>query len=392
MTSAAAGHGRLAPRRPARPAAVPHLAADRPLALDGGGRLRDVTIAYETWGTLDADASQRRPRLPRLDRRQPRRRPDRARPPDAGLVGGRGRARAGRSTPTATSSCAPTCSAAARARTGPASIDPDDGRPYGSRFPVVTIRDMVRAQAALADHLGVARVAVASIGGSMGGMQVLEWAHHVPGPRPLAHPDRHVHAGHRAADRVGRDRPAGHPPRPGLAGRRLLRRRARRRARTRAWPSPAWSPRSRSAPTTCSPTGSAASSPTATPTTFELWQRFEVERYLDHHGDKLVRRFDANSYLVLGKAMDLHDVGRGPGRPGARRMARIRCPTLVDRHLERHALPGVPAAADPASCSPAPARPAEYVEIDSPHGHDAFLIDLDQVGDAVAAFLDEVES
>ena len=60
---------------------------------------------------------------------------------------------------------------------------------------------------------------------------------------------------------------------------------------------------------------------------FELWQRFEVERYLDHHGDKLVRRFDANSYLVLSKAMDLHDVSRGRGSLEAA-MARIKVPTL----------------------------------------------------------------
>ncbi|MEZ5248023.1 MAG: hypothetical protein R2713_02055 [Ilumatobacteraceae bacterium] len=60
----------------------------------------------------------------------------------------------------------------------------------------------------------------------------------------------------------------------------------------------------------------------------DLWQRFEVERYLDHHGDKLIRRFDTNSYLVIGKAMDLHDVGRGRGGLRAA-MGRVRVPTLT---------------------------------------------------------------
>ena len=61
----------------------------------------------------------------------------------------------------------------------------------------------------------------------------------------------------------------------------------------------------------------------------DLWQRFEVERYLDHHGDKLIRRFDANSYLIIGKAMDLHDVGRGRGGAARRRWRRITVPTLT---------------------------------------------------------------
>ena len=111
---------------------------------------------------------------------------------------------------------------------------------------------------------------------------------------------------------------------------------------------------------------------------FELWQRFEVERYLDYHGDKLVRRFDANSYLLLSKAMDLHDVGRGRGGLDAA-MARIKVPTLAigiwsdmlypsyQQKQIREVLHGN-------------GTPAEYVEIDSPHGHDGFLIDLDQVG------------
>ncbi len=122
--------------------------------------------------------------------------------------------------------------------------------------------------------------------------------------------------------------------------------------------------------------------------TFGLWQEFEVERYLHYHGDKLVRRFDANSYLIIGKAMDLHDVARGRGGLEAA-MARIRIPNLtmgitsdflyppyqqrqMSRMLSRTGLP------------------SSYIEIDSPHGHDGFLIHVDQVGEPVAKFLAQV--
>jgi homoserine O-acetyltransferase len=121
---------------------------------------------------------------------------------------------------------------------------------------------------------------------------------------------------------------------------------------------------------------------------FDLWQRFEVERYLDHHGDKLVRRFDTNSYVVIGKAMDLHDVGRG--RNGLRAaMARIRVPTLTigiwsdilyPTYQQREIRDLLVAAG----------TPAEYVEIDSAHGHDGFLLAVDQVGAAIEPFLDRV--
>jgi homoserine O-acetyltransferase len=118
----------------------------------------------------------------------------------------------------------------------------------------------------------------------------------------------------------------------------------------------------------------------------DLWQRFEVERYLDYHGDKLVRRFDTNSYLIIGKAMDLHDLGRG--RSGlAAAMARVSSPALVmgissdilyptyqQRQIHDLLLSG--------------GTKSEYVEIDSPHGHDAFLINLDQVGPLVESFLE----
>ena len=117
-----------------------------------------------------------------------------------------------------------------------------------------------------------------------------------------------------------------------------------------------------------------------------LWQRFEVERYLDYHGEKLARRFDTNSYLIIGKAMDLHDVGRGRSGLGAA-MARISSPALVMGISSDILYPSYQQRQiDEVLRSNGSG--STYVEIDSPHGHDAFLIDLDQVGPPVRDFLD----
>ncbi len=119
--------------------------------------------------------------------------------------------------------------------------------------------------------------------------------------------------------------------------------------------------------------------------TVGMWQRFEVERYLEYHGAKLVRRFDTNSYLVIGKAMDLHDVARGRGSL-QRAMGRISVPTMAvgissdmlypsyQQQQIRDIIAGNGIA-------------AEYVEIDSPHGHDAFLINGDQLAGPLDRFL-----
>ena len=120
----------------------------------------------------------------------------------------------------------------------------------------------------------------------------------------------------------------------------------------------------------------------------ELWQRFEVERYLEYHGDKLVRRFDANSYLIIGKAMDLHDVGRGRSGVGAA-MARVKAPSLVMGISSDILYPTYQQRQIHQLIADA-GTPAEYLEIDSPHGHDAFLINLDQVGPPVQRFLEQV--
>jgi homoserine O-acetyltransferase len=351
----------------------------RPLALDGGATLPDVTLAYETWGTLDDDAS------------------------NAVLVchawTGDSHAAGNPSHPGWWEGAigpglaidtnrwfvvCPNVLGGCQGSTGPASAHPDDGMPYGSRFPVVTIRDMVRAQVRLADHLGVRQWA-AVIGGSMGGMQVLEWA--------ITYPDRvaavvpiatcaAATAQQIAWGAIGRrairldpkwrggdyyDAAPGDGPTEGLSVARMV-------AQVTFRSDNVFTDRF----------GRDVADGATLRDHLDLWQRFEVERYLDYHGDKLARRFDTNSYLTIGKAMDLHDVGRGRGGIDVA-MARIQVPSLVlgiwsdmlyPEYQQRqiHALLSRGAA-------------STYVGIDSPHGHDAFLIDVDQVGGALARFL-----
>jgi homoserine O-acetyltransferase len=120
----------------------------------------------------------------------------------------------------------------------------------------------------------------------------------------------------------------------------------------------------------------------------DLLSKFEVEGYLDHHGDRLVRRFDANSYLYIGKAMDLHDVGRGRGGV-ARAMSRITAPSLtlgissdiLYPAYQQEAIHSLVTNGDPRN---------RYAEIESDEGHDGFLIATQQVGGEVAAFLSQL--
>ncbi len=122
--------------------------------------------------------------------------------------------------------------------------------------------------------------------------------------------------------------------------------------------------------------------------TFGLWQQFEVERYLEHHGAKLGRRFDTNSYLVIGKAMDLHDVARSRGNLAAA-MARVTAATLVLGISSDLLYPNYQQRQIDEMLRSEGVW-SRYVEIDSPHGHDAFLINLDQLGVPIADFLDQV--
>ncbi len=259
--------------------------------------------------------------------------------------------------------------------TGPASAGPD-GRPWGGRFPFITIRDQVAAEAALADALGIERWH-GILGGSMGGMRVLEWA--------AEHPTRVERAlvlastAYATADQVAwcqpqllaiRSDPAfrggdyyGHEDWP-VTGMGIARRIAHTTYRHEGELDDRFGRRPRPGE---DPLGGGG--------------RYEVESYLDHHARKLARRFDPNSYVVLTEAMNSHDVGRGRGGvasalqsfAGELHVAGVTTDRLYPMRLSE----GIVAA-----------RPGTGMSvIESRHGHDGFLVETGRVGAVIERVL-----
>ncbi|WP_088890193.1 homoserine O-acetyltransferase MetX [Leptolyngbya ohadii] len=265
--------------------------------------------------------------------------------------------------------------------TGPSSIDPQTGKPYGTNFPAINVRDMVRLQARLLDALGVESLQMA-IGGSLGGMQVLEWAalypERVKSIAVIAASGRHSawciglsEAQRQAiyADPLwqnGNYDPA-HPPAQGLAVARMIAMHT-----YRSWQSfndrfgrtPQSNPQATSQPKIHQP----------------QQNQFSIASYLNYQGDKLVERFDANTYVALSQAMDRHDLTRSPQSYEAV-LKGIQQPSLVvaidsdilyppiEQEELAHLIPN-----------------AELAWLYSPHGHDAFLIEMDELNNLVVQF------
>ena len=357
----------------------------RPFVLEGGGQLRGVTVAYETWGELDpsgANAVLVCHAVTGDSHVTGRSAPGHPTPGWWDDMVGPGR-------PLDTDRLFVVCVnvlGGCQGTTGPSSLDPATGRPYGADFPIVSVRDMVRTQAAVADHLGIPRW-LAVVGGSFGGMQVLEWGVMYPlrvqSLVPIA-TTAAASAWQIAFSRVGRlavqldpkwrggdfyDADPGDGPHAGLAL-------ARMTAHITYRSDQVYEARF-------------GRDGLEVLDEFLLEQRFQVEGYLDYQGEKFVRRFDANSYLRLNKAMDLHDVGRNRGGP-LRALGRIRVPTLnlsisSDTLYPKHQQEAIHAALL------AGGAPSHHVTIDSPHGHDGFLIEADAVGGVLEEFLTRVE-
>ncbi len=380
-----ARRGRLrivAPTAPA-PAQPRHPEADGeiryaelgPLDLELGGRLQSVTIAYRTWGHLNAAADNAVLVLHALtgDSRA------------AGEGGwwepliGPGRAM---DTERAFVVCANVLGGC-QGSTGPATPDPLTGRPYGMRFPLLTIVDIVATQRRLAERLGVTKLV--AIGGSIGGFQALEWATRHPdlvsAVAPLAATGAlgaqgiaiHSEVGRRAimADpewRGGEYEREGTFPAQGLAIARMaamVAYHSRESMDARFGRNP-------------------ATRPTVYPS---FGTTFDVEGYLHYHGQALVRRFDANSYLYLTKAMDLYDVGRDGGE--IRWLSEIAAPVLLMGVRSDWLFPpdAIRALGDRLADL---GKDVTYAELDSPHGHDAFLKEWDQMTPVIGRFLDRV--
>jgi homoserine O-acetyltransferase/O-succinyltransferase len=348
-----------------------------PLELELGGSLETVTVAFETWGKGGLGSTNAVLVLHAL----------------TGDSHAAGPAGAGHVTPGWWDALigpgaaidtdrwwvvCPNVLGGCQGTTGPSSVG-SDGRPWGSRFPVITVRDQVAVEAALADHLGIDRWA-AVIGGSMGGMRAVEW--------PVMFPDRvqrsvilatgagataeqiALCAVQNAAIRLDPgfhngdyyDAAPGDGPHRGLGL-------ARRIGHVSY----------RSEPELAARFGR-SDQPGENP---RAGGRYAVESYLDHQADKLVRRFDANSYLVLSRAMDHHDVARG--RDGVRAaLSRVQAATTVIGIRDDRLYPPY---LQTELASLLPGSPEVHL-VDSRSGHDGFLLESAQVGKIIAEALD----
>ena len=358
---------------------VLRLGPTHPLVLDSGKQLSPLTTAYMTYGTLNAERTNAVLVEHALsgDQFVASTHPVTGKPGWWDTVVGPGK-------PIDTDRYFVICAnvvGGCMGTTGPSDINPATGEPYGLKFPVVTIRDMVRAQAMLLDALEIEQV-LCVLGGSMGGMQVLQWAASYPervySAMPIATAARHS-AQNIAFNEVGRQAIMADPdwrggnyalydvrPSKGLAVARMaahitylsetaLHRKFGRRLQGRD------------------------------ALTYGFDADFQVESYLRHQGMTFVDRFDANSYLYITRAMDYFDMAREFGSvANAFRSTPVRfClfsftsdwlfPTSESRAIV-HALNAV-------------AANVSFVEIESDKGHDAFLLDEPEFFATMRGFL-----
>ena len=360
--------------RPSREAETPTslvatFPADRPLALDSGAAIAPLTVAYQTYGVLNAARSNAVLVCHALtgDQHVANIHPVTGKPGWWGAMVGPGR-------PIDTDRFFVICSnvvGGCLGTTGPASIDPATGRVYGLDLPVVTIRDMVRAQAMLVDHLGIDTL-FCVIGGSMGGMQVLQWAASYPervfSAMPIATAARHSsqniafhEVGRQAvmADpdwRGGRYIDAGTRPEKGLGVARMaahvtylsdqaLHAKFGRKLQDRAAP------------------------------TFTFDADFQVESYLRHQGRSFVERFDANAYLYMTRAMDYFDLAADYGGQLAGAFKGTRTRFCVASFTSDWLFPTAESRAVVHALNAGGAS-VSFVEIETDKGHDAFLLDV----------------
>ncbi|MFO8049036.1 MAG: homoserine O-acetyltransferase [Desulfosudaceae bacterium] len=354
------------------------------MTLENGRRLGPVTVAYETWGELNADKSNAVLVAHALtgDSHAAGYYDDKdARPGWWDIMIGPGKG-------IDTDKWFVICSnvlGGCMGTTGPGEINPATGEPYGMSFPVITIGDMVRAQKALLDHLGISRL-LAVVGGSMGGMQVLEWSVRYPemvaAAIPLATTTRHsalAIAFNEVARQAIMADPAwnnghyygGKKPDMGLAVARMIghitylsdeamRQKFGRRLQDKA------------------------------DLSFEFDADFQVESYLRHQGARFVERFDANSFLYVTKAADYFDLEKQYGHGSAvQAFSRARARFLVVSFTSDWLYPTYQSRAMVTAMKKNGLN-VSFCEIEADAGHDAFLLPHDRLSALIRGFLNSV--
>ncbi|NLE45530.1 MAG: homoserine O-acetyltransferase [Chloroflexi bacterium] len=352
------------------------------LELDCGERLSPITVAYETYGELNAardNAILVEHALSGDAHVAGYHHPDDRKPGWWDLMVGPGK-------PLDTRYYYVICTnvlGGCKGTTGPSSIDPRTGEPYGLSFPLVTIGDMVRVQERLVSHLGIRRL-LTVIGGSMGGMQALDWAVRFPdrvaSVIALATTAR-LSAQAIAFNEVGRQAIMADPnwmegnyygkatPSAGLAIARMIGhitylsdesmhakfgRRLQNRDRLG----------------------------------YGFGTEFQVESYLRYQGDSFVRRFDANSYLYITKANDYFDLANGY-RSLLEALERVEAEFLVVSFSSDWLFPTYQSK-DLVRALQANGVPTTFMEIPTSYGHDAFLLENAQLAETVTRFLNHV--
>ena len=369
--------GALLPGDPVGRRRFTTLFTERPHVLEAGDRIAEVQIAYETWGTLARDRSNAVLVLHALTGDSHAAGPAGPGHREDGwwdaLIG------PGRAIDTNRFFVVcPNVLGGCQGTTGPASPHPEDGKPYGSRFPIITVRDQVVVEAAFADALGIERWA-AVVGGSMGGQRAVEWAVSVPdrvpravllacGAQATAEEIALCSLQIRAIQQDPRfrggdyyDAPPGEGPWRGMS---LARGIGQVSYRSELEFDEKFG-RGRQADEQPLAGG-----------------RYQVESYLEYHGEKLAHRFDANSYVVLSRAMNHHDVGRGRGgvRAALTRItaevtiAGISSDWLYPLRLQHELAALIP-------------RASGVDVIESMSGHDAFLTETEAVGKIISRAL-----
>ena len=351
------------------------------LTLESGKKIEQITLAYETYGKLDEKKSNAILVLHALSG-------------DAHAAGFHKRAKRpgwwdemiGQTKALDTEKHFIICSnviGGCRGSTGPASINPRTSQPYGTEFPIITIQDMVNAQVRLIDHFGIEKL-LTVIGGSMGGMQVLQWMishpERIQSAIPIATTMKH-NPQQIAFNEVGRQAIMadqnwnngnyydGHSPDRGLAVARMvghitymsdisMAEKFGRRRKINDKP-------------------------------FKFDTDFEVEGYLRYRGDNFVKRFDANSYLYITKAIDYFNILNG------KRLEEIfkdlKAKVLVLTFKSDWLYPVYQSREIVKACKLA-GIDTTYCEINSTYGHDAFLLEVEEETDLIKNFLKTVSN